>query len=258
MPYGEANIWWPVADALRHGAGIRSSDPADKAIELARTSVCIALGEGPPRRGRAGAPGPALPHGLRVRAAGHRTGPGPRGGHLTRWSPTRSGSRCTGPWWSCCPTSTGPTTSCSSSSTPCSSGSPAAASWCWPPPARSSRSAGTRRTAATTSSCSRSTRSRPTPPALLLEELAGPELGPELCAALLDRSGGNPFFLEELVTLLADAGMVGVDGAAASRHEPRRAARHAPRAWWRRASTVSRPTSGACSTTAPSSGDGVR
>ena len=45
VPYGEANIWWPVADALRHGAGIRSSDPADKAIELARTSVSIALGE---------------------------------------------------------------------------------------------------------------------------------------------------------------------------------------------------------------------
>ena len=39
-------MWWPVADALRHGAGIRSSDPADKAVEMARTAVCIALGEG--------------------------------------------------------------------------------------------------------------------------------------------------------------------------------------------------------------------
>ena len=46
VPYGEANVWWPVADALRHGCGIRSRDPAEKAIELARTSVCIALGEG--------------------------------------------------------------------------------------------------------------------------------------------------------------------------------------------------------------------
>ena len=46
----------------------------------------------------------------------------------------------------------------------------------------------------------------------LLEELAGPELGTELSHALLARSGGNPFFLEELVTLLADAGMVGADG----------------------------------------------
>ena len=31
--------------------------------------------------------------------------------------------------------------------------------------------------------------------------------------ALLDRSGGNPFFLEELVTLLSDAGMVNADGS---------------------------------------------
>jgi class 3 adenylate cyclase/tetratricopeptide (TPR) repeat protein len=46
VPYGEANVWWPVADALRHGCGIRSSDPEERAVELARTSVCIALGEG--------------------------------------------------------------------------------------------------------------------------------------------------------------------------------------------------------------------
>ena len=88
------------------------------------------------RRGRPRPPGPPLPHGLRLRAARHRPGAGPRGGHLARWSPTPSGSRCTGRWSSCCPTCTGPTTSCSSSSTRCSSGSPAAASWCWPPPAR--------------------------------------------------------------------------------------------------------------------------
>ncbi|MDQ2647949.1 MAG: AAA family ATPase, partial [Actinomycetota bacterium] len=35
VPYGEANVWWPVADALRHGCGIRSSDPATRAIHLA-------------------------------------------------------------------------------------------------------------------------------------------------------------------------------------------------------------------------------
>ena len=50
--------------------------------------------------------------------------------------------------------------------------------------------------------------------AALLTELAGPDLGPELVKALLDRSGGNPFFLEELVTLLAEAGMVGTEGTA--------------------------------------------
>ena len=35
-------------------------------------------------RGRAGLPGPALPHGLRLRAARDRPGPRPRGGHLRR------------------------------------------------------------------------------------------------------------------------------------------------------------------------------
>ena len=58
----------------------------------------------------------------------------------------------------------------------------------------------------------------------------GPSSGPSSRKALLDRSGGNPFFLEELVTLLADAGMVGADGPprrADAGH--RRAARHAPR-----------------------------
>src|SRR5690606_18074580 len=43
----------------------------------------------------------------------------------------------------------------------------------------------------------------------LLSELAGEELDAGLAAALLERSGGNPFFLEELVTLLGDAGVVG-------------------------------------------------
>jgi class 3 adenylate cyclase/tetratricopeptide (TPR) repeat protein len=49
----------------------------------------------------------------------------------------------------------------------------------------------------------------------LLDELAGTDLGDDLTAALLARSGGNPFFLEELVTLLADAGVVGADGSRA-------------------------------------------
>jgi tetratricopeptide (TPR) repeat protein len=49
----------------------------------------------------------------------------------------------------------------------------------------------------------------------LLCELAGGELGAGLAKELLERSGGNPFFLEELVTLLSDAGMVGMPGHAA-------------------------------------------
>jgi class 3 adenylate cyclase/predicted ATPase len=46
----------------------------------------------------------------------------------------------------------------------------------------------------------------------LLTELAGDELPRQLRAALLDRSGGNPFFLEELVALLGEAGVVGDGG----------------------------------------------
>ena len=47
----------------------------------------------------------------------------------------------------------------------------------------------------------------------LVRSLTSAELGDELTDALLDRGGGNPFFLEELVTLLTDAGVVG-DGPA--------------------------------------------
>jgi class 3 adenylate cyclase/predicted ATPase len=44
VPYGEANVWWPVADALRYGCGIRSSDPAEHALALADEAVRGALG----------------------------------------------------------------------------------------------------------------------------------------------------------------------------------------------------------------------
>ena len=46
VPYGEANVWWPVADALRHGCGIRSSDPDGPAPSTSpREAVRTALGE---------------------------------------------------------------------------------------------------------------------------------------------------------------------------------------------------------------------
>jgi class 3 adenylate cyclase/tetratricopeptide (TPR) repeat protein len=47
VPYGEANVWWPVADALRHGCGIGPSDPEDRARELTRAAVLDALHLGP-------------------------------------------------------------------------------------------------------------------------------------------------------------------------------------------------------------------
>ncbi len=163
-PYGEANVWWPVADALRHGCGIRSSDAAGRTrIALAETAVRTALGAGAvASRGRARPPGPAVPHGLRVRAAPPRRPPRPGGGHRAPSSPSPSATRCSSRSSWCSPTSTGPTTSCSSSSTRSSSASAPAGSWCWPPPGGPSRSGGTRRTAATTRCSSRSTRSPPT------------------------------------------------------------------------------------------------
>ncbi len=48
VPYGEANLWWPVADALRRGCGIRASDSSDTSMALARASVVLALGQGVP------------------------------------------------------------------------------------------------------------------------------------------------------------------------------------------------------------------
>ena len=49
----------------------------------------------------------------------------------------------------------------------------------------------------------------------LLTTLLGEAPAPELREALLERSGGNPFFLEELVALLSDAGVLGVSAATA-------------------------------------------
>ena len=40
VPYGEANVWWPVADALRHGCGIRSSDPRRPRDRAGRRRPC--------------------------------------------------------------------------------------------------------------------------------------------------------------------------------------------------------------------------
>src|SRR3546814_13411691 len=34
VPYGEANVWWPIADALRYGCGIRAGDSEATAREL--------------------------------------------------------------------------------------------------------------------------------------------------------------------------------------------------------------------------------
>ncbi|MEY2453215.1 MAG: hypothetical protein QOD92_2789 [Acidimicrobiaceae bacterium] len=51
----------------------------------------------------------------------------------------------------------------------------------------------------------------------LLGALVETELPADLREVLLDRSGGNPFYLEELVSLLSEAGMVGGPGAGSGR-----------------------------------------
>ena len=212
VPYGEANIWWPVADALRHGAGIRSSDPTDKAVELCRTSVCIALGEG-----ASPAEVDRVHHGL-LYLMGYDS-------ELRGIEPARAREEAT----------SAVVTYAESFSlhrpvvvvlsdlhwaddlvlelvdtlldrlagrrfVVLATARPVIEERWHPPHGRHNLVVLTLDPLTSESA------------SLLLEELAGPELGPQLSAALLHRSGGNPFFLEELVTLLADAGLVGADG----------------------------------------------
>ena len=43
VPYGEANVWWPVAEALRAGCGITVDDTADVARERCGDAVRVAM-----------------------------------------------------------------------------------------------------------------------------------------------------------------------------------------------------------------------
>ena len=44
VPYGEANVWWPVAEAVRQACGIEPTDPDDVSAEKSRTAVLTATG----------------------------------------------------------------------------------------------------------------------------------------------------------------------------------------------------------------------
>jgi class 3 adenylate cyclase len=46
VPYGEANVWWPIADAVRSGCAVEPADPPDVVIDKVRSSVAEALGTG--------------------------------------------------------------------------------------------------------------------------------------------------------------------------------------------------------------------
>ena len=214
VPYGEANIWWPVADALRHGAGIRSSDPADKAIELARTSVCIALGED-----ATSAEVDRVHQGL-LYLMGYES-------ELRAIDPARAREEATSAvvtyaerfsahrpvvvvlsdlhWADDLVLELVDTLldRLSSRKFVVLATARQAVEERWHPPHGRHNLVVLTLDPLTSDSAE-----------ALLCELAGADLGAGLAKELLDRSGGNPFFLEELVTLLSDAGMVGVPGHA--------------------------------------------
>jgi class 3 adenylate cyclase/tetratricopeptide (TPR) repeat protein len=209
VPYGEANVWWPVADALCHGCGIRSSDPADRALELAGIAVRTALGE-------AAAPAEVdrVLQGL-LFLMGYES-------ELRGIDPTRAREEATNAavtfterfsmqrpvvvvlsdlhWADDVVLELVDTLLerlCTRRFVVLATARRAIEERWHPPHGRHNLVVLT--LDALTAEAS----------AALLCELAGEELDPGLAAALLDRSGGNPFFLEELVTLLGDAGVVG-------------------------------------------------
>ncbi|MBA3654371.1 MAG: tetratricopeptide repeat protein [Actinobacteria bacterium] len=47
VPYGEANVWWPVAEALRQVCDIDPDDPADTALQKCRASLTDITGLSP-------------------------------------------------------------------------------------------------------------------------------------------------------------------------------------------------------------------
>jgi tetratricopeptide (TPR) repeat protein len=47
VPYGEANIWWPVAEAIRTACGVSDQDSAETALRKCAASVATAMEESP-------------------------------------------------------------------------------------------------------------------------------------------------------------------------------------------------------------------
>ncbi len=43
VPYGEANVWWPVAEALRDACGVSTDDPLSIALELCTEVVALSV-----------------------------------------------------------------------------------------------------------------------------------------------------------------------------------------------------------------------
>ena len=208
VPYGEANVWWPVADALRHGCGIRSSDPEDTAIDLATRAVQTALGDAPAAEHERVLQGLLFLMGFESELRGI--------------DPTRAREEATDAvvtfteqfaiqrpvivvlsdlHWAD-DVVLGLVDAllerlCTRRFVVLATARRAIEERWHPPHGRHNLVVLT--LDALTADAS----------AALLCELAGQELDTSLAAALLERSGGNPFFLEELVTLLGEAGVVG-------------------------------------------------
>jgi class 3 adenylate cyclase/tetratricopeptide (TPR) repeat protein len=209
VPYGEANVWWPVADALRHGCGIRSSDPAGRAVELAALAVQTALGrDAAPDEVERVLQGLLFLMGyeseLRELEAGRAREEAIHAAvtFTERYSVQRPVLVVLSDlhWADDVVLDLVDTLLerlCTRRFAVLATARRAIEDRWHPPHGRHNLVALTLDPLSTEAS------------AALLTELAGQELDAGLADALLQRSGGNPFFLEELVTLLGEAGVVG-------------------------------------------------
>lgn len=212
VPYGEANVWWPVAEALRHACGVGADDPLRVAAERCGEAVVAATGR------------PATDPEVRRLVAGllHLMG---YEGPLHAIEPQRAREEAT--------RSVVSFVEASASARPVvvvlsdlhwadevvlelidvlverlgrsrlvviATARPVLLERWNPPTGRHNT------VLVNVDPLDRASA------ATLLDALTVEPLAPELREALLDRSGGNPFFLEELVALLSEAG----PGAAAA------------------------------------------
>ncbi len=179
------------------------------------------------RGGRSHRRRPPLLHGVPDASRRSRSGPCPRRRRARRSSPSpRRTSGCVRSW-SSCPTSTGPTIWCSSCSTACSERS-AALPFVVVATARVDqdfrwRPQGRHNTVAINLDPLDRVAARQ-----LLDSVAEARLPRRVADQLLDRSGGNPFFLEELASLICDVRRRRRRSPRAPRQHPR-ARRRSPR-----------------------------
>jgi len=223
VPYGEANVWWPIADALRHAFGSAADDPPERTRELARWAVAGVLGD-PDPAGEAGALGPegeqvldGLLHLMGEPSALRDLDAAPAleraldalVAYLGRSAEDRlvvlvlsdlhwADDKVLEALDAVLERLTHRRVAVVATARP-----EIEARW-HPPHGRHNLVVVTLDPLA------------PDAAARLVAELAGGRVGDGLVRQLLERGGGNPFFLEELVTLLGDAGVAHDDGTGAA------------------------------------------